>query len=376
MALGYKYQCSGLFSAILRYTYGGQEYEIQIPDINKNPAGSLFGPGADTYWAPKVMACCGEYDKELGFLDQPQFALNCIMDAREQACYSAVHGLYKEQNSLPNGGRKDAVIEIIERIESEQGYTDCIAGLGTDFPPIPQNVHGATWSVGMVWTTAGLTDVDLTYGLFLGGVHWPDFDYPNLLETCDSLDDNNLVVFHNPEPPLVYQTDVILEEADGELIGPPYGPSGNIIQSTVGFSSDFNSCIDPLCSHASLSEDSSGNWRIDEMVLYIDGYITLDNGFSIASLDRGYIELSGPAKGRWVDVGGKVTYEIDPGQADFIVGGTAGDHNGFLTAHNSTEIYAEYSTGEWEFSSFDIEYLDSSYGTFTLTVDSAIWLDD
>ena len=144
----------------------------------------------------------------------------------------------------------------------------------------------------------------------------------------------------------------------------------------MGFASDFNSCEDPLCSYAYVSEDTSGGWQIDEMILFIDGYITIDNGTSSVALDRGYLELSGPAKGTWSTASGPTTYEVEIGDAAFVVGGTAGSNNGFLTAHNSTTITAAYALGEWSFPSFGIEYDDPSHGSFTLTIDPSTWLDN
>lgn len=321
------------------------------------------------------MACCGEYDPELAFLDQPQFALNCIMDSRETACYSAVHALIKERNSLPNGGRKDAVDEILSYLHTDQGLTECIAGLGDSFPvPIIFNSHSAEWVLDHTWVTTDLYGAELSYAVAISSVSWPEYDYPNLMETCNSLGYNNLMVFDDTEPPLEYQAYATLEEADGTLDGPLYG--SGYIESFVGFASTLNSCDEPLCSHISLSENSIGDWSIDDMALFVDGYFIIDNGSSAATMDRGYLELSGPARGTWEEFFGVTTYEIAVGDAVFMAGGASDAHTGFLTAYNSTPIKAVYITGEWSFSTFDLEYNDPFYGTFVLTVDASTWLEE
>lgn len=377
-AVGYKYQCNGVFGATFTYTYDGVDFPLQIPDIfgGSDPIESLFGEGYDTYWSPKVMACCGEYDDELDFNEQPQFALNCIMDARETACYSAVHALQKEFNSLPNGGRKDAVEEMIAHVFTDSGLTDCVDGLGENFPtPWLPTIHGALWEIDHSWVTTDLEAAELEYGVWLQNfVSWPEYDYPNLMETCTDLSENNLMVFDDIEPPLAYQAHVLLEEADGELDGPHH--EGGHVASIAGFASEFNSCADPLCSYALLSEDSSNNWAIDEMMLFVDGYFTIDNGTTYVTMDRAYLELSGQAMGTWKNVvGGPTVYEVAAGDAVFIAGGSAGSDSGFLTVSNSTAITAVNLSGEWHFSSFDIQYDDPTYGVFTLTVSGATWVE-
>lgn len=192
-AFGYMYRCNGGLSASVEYIYDGAPYNI-IFGLSAGQS-SQFGEGHDTYWWPKVMACCGEYDDNLSFEDQPEFALSCLMDAREGVCWGAYYALSDQQYDLPNGAHKNAVEEM--RIYVLSHLTECLAGLGTDFPTTPTG-HYDQWSLPTNWQSEDLTGAQVSYIASIESVTWPEYDYPNNMYTCESLHEND----HSAPTPL------------------------------------------------------------------------------------------------------------------------------------------------------------------------------
>lgn len=373
-AYGYQYQCEGHAVGILTYGFDGELYQHTIPSELDELE---FGDGVedDWYWNPQVMACCGEYNTSLEFDEQIHFALNCIMDVREQMCFSAVHALFKEYNTLaPSSPRRDAIWELAHYIQAH--YTECIAGLrGNTFPtPFAPQGHTGTWAPAETWETEDLLGFDFWYSTYINGVNWPEFNHPSLMETCTSLDLNDGNVFEDASSPLTYTVSALLDEAGGSVLGPVY--EGGRITASADFTSASTSCTGPWCSHASFSEDSAGNWSIDEVSLFADGWFVVENGIISETIDFGYVELSGSAPGTWEDVRGQRFYEVAAGNAHFVVGGRSGENATSLTAYNSTTIAAIQWAGEWYFGPFDVQYVDPTFGTFTLTVSESIWLEE
>ena len=214
-AWGYKYQCTGAFFARVGATYDGDDYLIFVPGNSNTP----FGDGWEPYEQAKVIACCGEYDYETDFEDQPTVAESCMLDFRQQACISIAVGLAKliDDGDIPNPlGKATDIQNWIA-----QNTTACIAGL-VDTDPDPLRLE-ALWNLPSTgpWSPQ-LSDVfvEVIYAsLTADGVYAPEGGP----DTCESLNDNNQEVFTDQTvPPLSAGFDVTLESGGGFLLGPVY----------------------------------------------------------------------------------------------------------------------------------------------------------
>ena len=74
----------------------------------------------------------GDYFDTDDFSDQKHFGLNCIQDAREQACISMGNALDAKAKSLGAGAHKTAVKDLRDYLNGH--ITECYEGLGDDFP--------------------------------------------------------------------------------------------------------------------------------------------------------------------------------------------------------------------------------------------------
>ena len=364
-AWGYKYQCTGAFFARVGATYDGDDYLIFVPGNSNTP----FGDGWEPYEQAKVIACCGEYDYETDFEDQPTVAESCMLDFRQQACISIAVGLAKliDDGDIPNPlGKATDIQNWIA-----QNTTACIAGL-VDTDPDPLRLE-ALWNLPSTgpWSPQ-LSDVfvEVIYAsLTADGVYAPEGGP----DTCESLNDNNQEVFTDQTvPPLSAGFDVTLESGGGFLLGPVY--QGARVSGSGDFGSLTTSCTDPTCSAAHFSVDSTGVWAIDRMQLFVDGPLVVSNGTDDETIDDARIEL-------WRQVQGTVQvtrmgtqYVIPAGAGFFVISGKSGGEVVTIPVPNATSITATLTAGEWAVSPFDLVYVDDASNTWTLTVGSSDWL--
>jgi len=229
-AFGYKYQCGGYFHSEIVYESEGAVYAYSVPAI----LDSWFGDGYEPYKEAKVMACCGEYDDAKAFEEQKHIGLNCIMDARQQACLSMVIWLGGHIKQV-SGSRKTTVTAIRDYIKDN--LSECMAGLGDGFPSdLAYNVHSSTWYLPTL-----AAELDLVVGIW-------DVHAPATPELCNSLTHNDGNVFSQESSPLAYTIHLDLDEADGDLLGPVHG--GGPVTASAAFASMMTSCSVPSCSYA------------------------------------------------------------------------------------------------------------------------------
>ena len=362
---GYKYQCNGWFLAKIAGNYNGDELSYFIPAASA----TLFGNEHEPYEHAKVMACCGGgYDPELYMNDQPQFAENCLMDFRQQACRSMAQGLklLLESGEVPSL-YKPKVTEIQTWLA--QHVTECIDGL-VDTHSFASFLQ-ATWNLPEDGPWApDLQDVHLE----ISTAAITDLHLPDDFVTCESLYDNDTEFFvDESQLPLTGGTwDVLLESGGGSLIGPVY--DGGRVSGAGEFASLETSCTTPFCSTARLSEDpSAGVWALDELILRAEGDLVLTNGTDTERITDGKIELYTQAQGVISSGATGPLYTIPAHKAQFIVVGASGDVAS-LPLVNTTEISATQTGTGWSFAPFEIEYTDSLSNTWTLTVGTLDWL--
>lgn len=112
------------------------------------------------------------------------------------------------------------------------------------------------------------------------------------------------------------------------------------------------------------------------MMLLVDGPLTITNGTVSEDVYNARIELMGSAVGTWS--GSPVEYDVEAGDAVFLVAGEADGEYVTLAVTNSTAISAsELTGGEWSFGSFEfeIEYIDDSTNIWTVAVNASNWLE-
>jgi len=125
-----------------------------------------------------------------------------------------------------------------------------------------------------------------------------------------------------------------------------------------------------------MSLNTTGEWSIDEMMLYAEGPLSVTNGAANALIYDARLELAGSAPGTYTTVRGQTYYEVAAGDANFIAIGNADDEWATLPVSNATAITAIESGGEWRIGAFSVEYVDGSSDTWTMTVGNAVWLDN
>ncbi len=78
------------------------------------------------------------------------------------------------------------------------------------------NAHGDSRTLLGPWSTPNFYGAELFYSVWVDGVLWPTYDYPKLMETCESLRENNLVVFSDNASPLTYEAFISLEHVSAK----------------------------------------------------------------------------------------------------------------------------------------------------------------
>lgn len=365
---GYKHQCNGYFLAAVGFTYDETGYELFIPEASL----TFFGDGREPYEQAKVIACCGAYDEEEEEEFWPVYAENCMADFRQQACMSITTALKTaiDDGQVPNLAKSKA-IEVQNWLAERT--TECMIALGTsDSEPDPEFMT-SIWNLpnNGPWAPQ-LEDVYLKiYFTSISGLHLPETP-----DTCDSLHDNDAMVFTDQSaPPFSNTFDVDLDEADGELSGPVYG--GARITGSGDFASLSTSCSAPYCSTASFSMPEVGNeWALDRLVLYADGPLVVSNGTLYETITDARVELYKQAIGDITTYGSGFTFfTIPAGGAHFVVVGKSGGEIVTLPVSTSTVFtMASMGGGAWWWNEFELEYVDDASDTWTLTVSQSEWL--
>lgn len=154
------------------------------------------------------------YDDELDFEEQPIYAQNCILDARESACMSTVLALTQHIAKMGPGGHEDALIEL--RDYFRERVEQCVFELGDGYPLTFYNSIDASWGIEREWNQPDLGDIVTLYlDVLIDGV---EADAPPL--ECEDLELNNTWLFYSESQPQIYATEVVLDEGDASLVGP------------------------------------------------------------------------------------------------------------------------------------------------------------
>jgi hypothetical protein len=295
----------------------------------------------------------------------PAYAENCLLDFRQQACFSMAIGLA----TLINNGTVPDVLKP-KAIEIQHYFADhideCIAEFKFDEDTAPHFLENARWDLpdDGPWSPAELSDVYVKVNFAL----ITDLFQPEQPDTCTDLDSNNGYVFTPPPLPLINVYDVDLDEGGGGIVGP------NRITASAPFASLSTDCTDPHCSLATFSTEGS-DFAVDQMLLYVDGDLRVTNGIDSEAISNARLELYGQAHGNITGGGRRPTlHTIPPGQAQFLVVGHAIDEWVTIPVMNSTAIVAREAGGSWTVDAFALEYVDDAGSTWTVRVDTTDWL--
>ena len=358
---GYKYQCEGSFFAHIGGVYDDEPFSFFVPQMKL----TNFGPGHDPYEIPKVMACCGEYDDEMTFEEQPHFAENCMMDFRQQACLSLALGLKKliDDGTVPLLYRGKAV-DVQKYLA--QNWGACVQNL-VDIQDAP-DLLSARWDLPTEGPWNPIEDVFVEIDIAtLDGVYAPEGP-----ATCESLHVNNHTFF-GEESASPDSSDLDLEWGEGRLNGPTYGPLP--VSGRGPLASLASSCTDPFCSTLRISDDASdGSWTLEEMVLFVDGEFVVTDGQLSQTLTDVRLELYGPAAGKVTQgASGGLSHLIPAGGAHFVVAGKTDGQAVTIPVINSSPLLANKASASWSFAPFSIDYLDEMGGRWKLELSAMDW---
>lgn len=188
-AFGYMYQCQGYYVSTFHYNFDNELYTINIP------RSTWFILGNEPYEFSKVMACCGPYNDQLDFDQQPIYAENCILDAREGACSGLITALSQHIAKMLPGAHKNALKELADYLSPL--VSQCVYQLGDGYPLNPYNNLVASWYIDKDWDHPDLADdAELKLNVNITGV-----DAPESPASCTGLNFNNTWQFYSdPEP--------------------------------------------------------------------------------------------------------------------------------------------------------------------------------
>jgi hypothetical protein len=357
---GYKYQCGGVFVARIHLVHDGEPISFFIPA----PQITSFGDGHEPYEHAKVMACCGEFDRNLPLEDQPPvYVENCLLDFRQQACTSIAVGLA----ALINDGKVPKLYEA-KAIDIQhyiaQHTEDCVQALLADEVGAPYYLQ-ASWHLpdDGPWAPQA-TGVRLTIDTaWITDMYLPDDPDP-----CEGLGDNVGEVFSADPNPLPDIYDITLDEADGGLFGP------NEITGSAAFASLSTACADPYCSVATFSTQDS-EFSIDRMQLHVAGDLRVTNGDDVDVIANARLELYSQAFGK-ISGGGRapLVHTVEAGAAQFVVVGQSAGEWVTIPVLTSTPIVAHEHGGAWSLETFSLAFVDDGGGVWTMTVGASEWL--
>jgi hypothetical protein len=353
-------QCGGSFIAHVEFVHNQDKISIFIPAPQITP----FGDGHEPYEEPKVMACCGEWDRSVGFRDQPPvYVENCLLDFRQQACISIAAGLAAKINdgTVPIGFQAKA-IEIQKYIAART--EECTLAMLPDMEDNPRLLQ-TSWQLpdDGPWAPQA-SNVQLVIDTAIIG----NMFLPAEPATCTDLSDSNKFPF-SPDPlPLPHIDDVTLDEGQAGLFGP------DAITGKTAFMSLSTVCADPFCSTASFSTVDS-TFAIDAMQLRMAGPMRVTHGQEVEVIDDARLELYGQALGD-ITGGGRapLVHTIDAGKAQFLVVGEAAGESVTIPLLTNAPIVAHATGGVWSLEPFSLEFVDDSGNTWTIAVGATQWL--
>ncbi len=362
--VGWRWQCEGeLFASI----------EFDAP-LNKSCDDILgdrcsehhrFGPSNDTYEAPDVMACCGEYDAAY----KDTYLEFCNYDLAQQVCVSMAKRLEKLVKDGSFGvyvGQGAALQQWVA-----ENYTTCFAALvQNDSDPDP-GVLVSFWDVpnDPKWSDLSNFVISIDTGTESTGVFQPTD--PAEWLPCNGATDNNDEVFEGDPAPgtgTVFGVD-LMNTVTGTLTGPVI--LGGPVTAPATFSA---SCAFKGCSAAEFWIDS-GETVVEDIVLYTDGFTASNGNGSSMVVDSARVSLydTVPMQPIYDPAGLFLGYQVTAGSAFFLLSGTSDGVFDHYLATNSTDMLITESRGVWEIETFDIEYVDQSSYTWTLSIPATRW---
>ena len=362
------YQCAGGFSASLAFNTLLGDCGQTLGDPGWCDEVHEFGPLADPYEVPAVMACCDAEEP----VDEDELLKYCRADMVEQICRSVPTRLQNliDEDAFPVG--ENQAQELQGWLAEHQ--QDCYDMLHQP-SDTPGELTPISWLV-----NGGNNGKWPSLNNFTIKIDSAKVDYAYLPEdaedhrSCDDNDLNNTEVFEDTIPtspginsithldpsPLVWVT-------GPEIFGAPVSGHGSLASQASG-------CVAPWCSVLEITaNDATGHWTLEELELFGDGPVILTNGGMSLLVDRAAIRLYQVGRGTiQVLRDGSQVHSLQPGEAHFVISGVGV----FADLHwgtNASPITARETAAGWSIDPFIIEHLDDKGETWTIGVPQTTW---
>ncbi|EDM75091.1 hypothetical protein PPSIR1_00355 [Plesiocystis pacifica SIR-1] len=364
-AYGYKAQCEGLFLTSLAWTHNGIPQFFTIP----SDGGGGFGNDYESYEDAKVMACCAPYDNDETLAEQPHFAHNCMMDARQLACSSMASALghFIGSNDLPND-EEQALENLRGYLSSESGQTECIDRMGEGHDEMSPMVVSSEWLMDPgLWGVQSVETIEMKMVVTV-----TDIDQPDSPTICESLHENGDEFLEPVDPP--FGDAHILSLVDGMALAAGPTSGAYTFPGQLEMASLLSSCRPGRCSRMSFAPTSGGELYLEELKLYPAQPVTLTILGEKVEVHDPRIELYGSAAGSWYHGEGVNTFSSNPGQARFMIVGECLGEWVTLPAVGSSAISITEMGDEWFAKRFELMHEDGNLDAWTIAVPETEWL--
>lgn len=358
---GWRLQCEGdLFASISFDAPFGHDCESLIGE--RCHEHHVFGSPHDSYESPDVMACCGPYDPSF----EDQYFLFCELDILQQVCISIAKRLEKMVEDGTFGPYAGQGAKLQQFIATH--YVECFETLlaNDTAPESGKIISSFPVEDSPKWKDIENFVITIDDGTSVTGVVQPGD--PDEWLMCQSALDNNDEIFESAPPPsgggVVHGVDL-----DAGVLGALVGPElfGGQVRASVRFD---RSCAAKGCSSAVFWQDMTGRLVVQDVTLFADSF-TVDNGEGMSmKVDSARVALYEQASTTPQFGEGFV---VDPGEAFFLLSGSAGNVHDHYLAHNSSEIRISQSGGLWVIEPFSIEYVDESGARWSLSLSGSRW---
>lgn len=366
------HQCVGEFSASIEFTtVKGNCAATLDPNSELCQEWHPFGPLAEPYEMPAVMACCEVTD----VIDEDLYKMFCGADLIEQICASIPQRLqfYIDQGAFPIGENQAQKLQNHLALNQQECY-DAFYHPNADTPGVfgpvswlVKNGDNSEWNM--------LENFTITLNSAAVNSVWLPA-IPEDYQECYDNDFNNTEWFEDAVPPSSGINEILyLTEAatSASMVGPVVEKGR--VTGVGGLSSQAGSCVNPWCSLLEVTvDDSTGFWTLEELNLYADGAVSFTNGSARLNVERGAIRLYQVALGNvQADRRGKKTYTVQAGEAGFVVSGTSGFASDLRWARNASPITMHETATGWLIDSFVIEHIDRAGERWTVTIPRTSW---
>lgn len=332
----------------------------------------FFGPPEDTYESPAVMACCGEYEANLGYMDE--YLKFCALDIIDQVCLSIAKRIEKAVEDGSFGAYGGQASKLQQFIAQNQAL--CFQELLANDSNPADNEITSFFSVpnDPDWSSLENMVIKIDNGTIAENLALPAD--PNDWLECNGANDNDDEVFEGAPAPsggTIYGVE-LAHAVNGALSGP------SMFGSDITASATFDPrCAAKGCSNAEFWTDPNNTevLGVEEIELLTDAFSVNNESGPLMTVESAKIVLYDRAEAPAIydGWGTLIGYEIVPGGAYFLLVGAAANEYDHYLASNSSPITITPFEGLWLMSSFDINYVDQSGSLWQVEIGASDWFE-